>query len=102
MSEDGDTGDGDPTAGEQGGAERVWLVEREYSDKGMMDLVYASTDGQRYHRRQLSQQMLTRMDVTAGRSVDAEKLEPTHEDDRERYATEATRMADRHDPDETV
>jgi hypothetical protein len=82
--------------------EQLWLVEREYSDKGMMNLVYASTDGQRYHRRQLSQQMLTRMDVTAGRSVDAEKLEPTHEDDRERYATEATRMADRHDPDDAV
>jgi hypothetical protein len=82
--------------------EQLWLVEREYSDKGMMNLVYASTDGQRYHRRQLSQQMLTRMDVTAGRSVDAEKLEPTHEDDCERYATEATRMADHHDPDDAV
>jgi len=82
--------------------ERVWLVERDYSDKGVVTLVYATTDGDRHHRKQLSQQMVMRKDVTAGRDVDAEKLQQTHDDERERYASEATRMAEKHDPDVVV
>jgi hypothetical protein len=81
---------------------RVWLVEREYSDKGMINLVYAATDGRRHLRRQLSEQMLTRTDVTAALDVDPDRLEPTHEDDQQRYATEAGRMAERHDPEDPV
>jgi len=82
--------------------ERVWLVEREYSDKGMVDLVYATTDGERHLRKQLSEQMVMRKDVTAGRDVSADKFRETHEGDKERYATEATRMAENYDADETI
>lgn len=85
-----------------GETERLWLVEREYSDKGMVNLVYASTDGRRHLRKQFSEQMLTRTDVTAARDVERDRLEPTHEDDQDRYATEARRMAERHDPDDPV
>jgi len=83
--------------------ERVWLVDRTYSDKGMVNLVYATTDGDRYLRRQLSEHMLTRTDVTAAREVDPGRLEQVTDDEkRERFAAEASRMADRHDPDDAV
>jgi hypothetical protein len=83
-------------------SERVWLVEREYSDKGMVNLVYASTDGERYLRKQFSERMVMRKEITAARDVEPDKLEPTPEEDSERYATEASRMADRHDPNDSV
>lgn len=81
---------------------RVWLVEREYTDKGLVTLVYASSDGTRHLQRQRSERMLMRSTVTAGQDVSAAKLEPTPGDDRERYAAEATRMAERHDRDDAV
>lgn len=81
---------------------RVWLVERSYNDKGMVTLVYATPDGERYLRKTLSERMLMRKDVTAGLDVDDDRLEPTDAAELERYAAEAARMADTHDPDETV
>ena len=83
-------------------ATRVWLVDRTYNDKGMVRLVYATTDGERYLIKQLSERMLMNKDVTAARDVDEERLEPTGDEERERYAAEATRMADQHDPDDAV
>ncbi len=82
--------------------EHVWLVERDYDQKGLVRLVYATPDGSRHLTRELSQQMLQRTTVTAARSVAADRLEPTPDPDRERYATEAERMADRNDPDDPV
>lgn len=83
--------------------ERVWLVDRTYTDKGLVTLVYATRDGESHLRTQLSEQMLARTDVTAARSVDPARLEPvTGDGERERFAAEATRMADRHDPDDAV
>lgn len=82
--------------------ERVWLVERDYNDKGMVVLVYATTDGRRHVRKQFSEQMAMRRDVTAAIDVETDRLEPTHDDERERYAAEATRMAADHDPDDAV
>jgi hypothetical protein len=82
--------------------ERVWLVDRTYSDKGMVNLVYATPDGERHLRRQLSEQMLTRTDVTAGLDADPERLVPVDDADRERFAAEASRVAARHDPDEAI
>ncbi|MFC7131762.1 MULTISPECIES: hypothetical protein [Salinibaculum] len=81
---------------------RVWLVDRTYNDKGMVRLVYATTDGDRYLRRQLSERMLMQKDVTAAVDVEEDRLEPTPDEERERYAAEATRMSDDHDPDEAV
>jgi len=82
--------------------ERVWLVEREYTDKGLVTVVYASTDGEWYLQRQLSERMLMRSDVTAGQDVETERLEPTPAEKRERYAAEASRMAEDHGVDDAV
>lgn len=81
---------------------KVWLVEREYSTKGMISLVYATTDGRRYLRKQFSEQMLTKRDVTAAIEAETDRLESTHEQDLDRFASEAQRMADQHDPDDAV
>lgn len=83
--------------------ERAWLVERTYTDKGMVTLVYATTDGERYLQRQLSEQMLARTDVTAGTDVEPDRLQPVEDADRrERFGAEASRMATDHDPDDAV
>lgn len=84
------------------GTERVWMVEREYTTKGLVTVVYATADGERQLRRQLSERMVVRSDVTAAEDVDADRLEPTPESKRERYATEAARMAADHDPHDAV
>lgn len=81
---------------------RVWLVERDYDQKGLVRLVYATPDGAGHLTRELSQQLLQRTTVTAARAVSEGRLEPTPETDRERYAAEAGRMADRHDPEDPV
>ena len=85
-----------------GEGKRVWLVERDYDQKGLVRLVYATLDGDRHLTRELSQQMLRRTTVTAARTVSDDRLEPTPETDRGRYAAEAERMADRHGPDDPV
>jgi hypothetical protein len=83
--------------------ERVWLVERDYSDKGLVTIVYATPDGDRAITKQRSEQMLARMDVTAAETVDPDSLEVVADHDlRERYAAEAQRMRDSRDPDEAV
>ncbi|MEF8818936.1 MAG: hypothetical protein V5A31_03055 [Haloferacaceae archaeon] len=87
---------------EDGGAEvRVWLVERAYTDKGMVSLVYATPDGLRAWHRQLSANALSG-GVRAARTVDPGKLTPVEGDERERYASEAARVAARNDPDDRL
>ena len=81
---------------------RVWLVERDYDQKGLVRLVYATPDGECRLTRELSQRMLRDTTVTAAREVDHDRLEPTPDPDRERYATEVDRVAARNDPDEPV
>ena len=80
---------------------RVWLVEREYTDKGMMSLVYATPDGTRAWHRQLSATALSG-GVRAARTVDPERLTAVAGADRERYASEAARVAERNDPDDAL
>jgi hypothetical protein len=83
--------------------ERVWLVERDYSDKGLVTLVYATPDGERAVTKQRSATMLSRTDVTAAEHVDPDSLDPVEEADRrERYAAEVERMRSSHEPDEPV
>jgi hypothetical protein len=85
------------------GERRCWLVERDYSDKGLVTLVYATPDGERALRMQRSANMLARQPVTAGRGVPEADLDPVEgADRRERFAAEADRMAGRHDPDDEV
>ncbi|WP_135852426.1 hypothetical protein [Halorussus salinus] len=83
--------------------ERLWLVERTYTDKGLVSLVYATTDGERYLQKQRSMNMLNHVDVTAAVEADPDSLDAVEEaETREQYAGEATRMADEHDPDDAV
>ncbi len=82
---------------------RVWLVERSYgNDEDLVTLVYATPDGTRQLKKQLSHNMLYGTEVTAARELSAERLEAVPEDEQDRYATEARRMAGNHDPDDEV
>ncbi|USZ67040.1 hypothetical protein NGM10_09890 [Halorussus salilacus] len=83
---------------------RLWLVERTYTDKGLVSLVYATPDGERSLHRQRSMNALRQSDgVTAAVTADPESLEPVDDDEtRRRYAEEVARMAEEHDPDDAV
>ena len=81
---------------------RTWLVERDYDDRGLVSLVYATPDGERALRREVSARMLQRDPTTAGRDVAPEDLEPVPEADRERYRREVERVRADHDPDEEI
>jgi len=93
---------GDDEGGGDSGV-RLWLVERSYDDRNLLCLVYATPDGERALRRELSAAALDRAAVTAARTADPADLRPVEDAaDRERYAAEAARMADRHAPDDPV
>jgi hypothetical protein len=81
---------------------RTWLVERSYDDRGLVSLTYATPDGERHQRREVSMNVLRRSPATAARDVDAVDLEPVPEGDRERYAAEAARVQENHDPDDEI
>jgi hypothetical protein len=83
---------------------RLWLVDRTYDDKGLISLAYATTDGEWVRRIERAPIAVERSGgVTAAVDTDPDALEPVEDEGlRDRYAAEATRMADRHDPDETV
>ena len=83
--------------------ERLWLVERDYNDKGLVTVVYATPDGERFRQSHRSSQMLSRHGVTAATDADPEKLQSVADPDtRDRYASEVDRMAEKHDPDDEV
>lgn len=82
---------------------QCWLVEREFDDKGMVRLVYATPDGSRRLLKERSAARLGQYDVTAATEASEGQLEPVDDPDRkERYASEVARMADRHDPNDTI
>lgn len=84
------------------GGMECWLVERDYDDKGLVRLTYATPDGDRRLIRERSTRML-REGVTAAVEVDTARLDPVEDPaTRDRYAQEVARMQDRHDPDDTV
>jgi len=100
MDNGDDSGDDRRDSGDD---RRVWLVERTYTDKGLVSLVYATTDGERAIQRQRSTNALQRAGVTAATTVEHESLDPVDDEQtRKQYAEEAERMADRHDPDDAV
>lgn len=81
----------------------VWLVERDYDDRNLVTLVYATPDGERYQRHERSAHLLSNQRVTAATDADPGDLEPVDDDEtRERYAEEVSRVRERHDPDDTV
>lgn len=79
---------------------RVWLVGREFTDKGLVTLQYATRDGERVLVQQRSATNLG--EVTAALEVSADRLVPADAADRERFAAEADRMTDEHAPDDAV
>lgn len=86
---------------------RVWLVERTYSDDelNLVILVYATEDGTQYHRRERALTSFTgpARETKASLLVPAGSVGPVDDTEtRERYAAEARRMAQRHDPDDSV
>ncbi|WP_459891204.1 hypothetical protein [Halostagnicola bangensis] len=85
---------------------RVWLVERTYSDdeQNLIILVYATVNGDRYFRKEraLTSSTDTRT-TTAAVTVEPTNLGSVDDPElREQYATEATRMADEHDPSDAI
>ncbi|WP_135822809.1 hypothetical protein [Halostella litorea] len=84
---------------------RVWLVERTFvrDELGLVSLVYATPDGERYYRRQISASGHTGAGADVTREVATADLQPVDDEETvERYAGEVDRMRDQHDPDETV
>ncbi|WP_232686786.1 hypothetical protein [Halobacterium zhouii] len=79
--------------------ERVWLVYREYTDKGMLDLTYATEDGERVLHRQRS---LNAGDPTAAVEAEPDELEPADAEEQEPYRDEVTRMREQHAPEDVV
>ncbi|QLG48355.1 hypothetical protein [Natrinema halophilum] len=85
----------------------VWLVERTYSDDelNLIILVYATEDGRRYHRRERALTSFSgpARETSAGLVVSPADVGTVDDPDtRERYAEEASRMAERHDPNDSV
>ncbi|MEZ3142354.1 hypothetical protein [Halobaculum sp. MBLA0143] len=81
---------------------RLWLVERSFDTRNSVTLTYATTDGGQRYRIQATVDRLSRDPATAAVARDEEAVTTTPESDRSQYAAEATRMAERHDPDDTV
>lgn len=105
-SEEGDTArDGEER--DDSSQVRVWMVERTYSadSPNILVIVYATPDGTRYLRKEWAFNRYGAGDaptVTAALDVDPDRLDPVATEDCDRYANEAQRMADRHDPDDVV
>jgi len=81
---------------------RCWLVERDYDTQGLVTVVYSTRDGRRRRLFQWAAASLDRREITAAIDVDPNSLEPVDPEDRERYAAEARRVAERRDPDEEI
>ena len=85
---------------------RVWLVERTYSDDelNIIILTYATPDGRRYLRKERALTSFGDVrDTTAAVDAPADNLgDVDAAETRERWADEATRMRDEHDPDDLV
>jgi len=85
---------------------RVWLVERTYSDdeQNIVILVYATPDGEQYLRKERALTSFGDSRPTTA-AVDAAPGSLGTVDDpetRRRYAEEATRVAEEHDPDDQI
>jgi len=82
---------------------RCWLVERDYDDKGLVRLVYATPDGERRLVSERSAAMLRDRGVTASMDLGPDRLEAvTDEATSDRYREEVERVRERHDPDEEI
>ena len=84
---------------------RCWLVERTYTDRGLVDMVYATPEGSHVRRKQLSTTIMRQRGSGTSAAVDVERTDLDPVDDetvRERYAAEVERMREQYDPDDEV
>lgn len=86
---------------------RVWLVERTFSDDelNLVVLTYATPDGRREFRKERALPSFTgeARETPVSLEVDTDDLASVvDETTRERYATEAARMAGRYAPDDAL
>jgi hypothetical protein len=82
---------------------RVWLVERGYNNRDLITLKYAPPEGDRIFRKELASQAVDLDSVTAAKDVSPTNLESVDDSElQQRYADEATRMAEEHDPEDTI
>jgi len=82
---------------------QCWLVERDYWDKNLVTLVYATPDGERAQTSQRSTTMLRQKPPTAAIEVAAEDLEPVeNEEERDRYEREVERVRSQYEPDDEI
>jgi len=84
---------------------RVWLVERTFvrDELGLVSLVYATLDGERYYQRQISASGHTGAGADVTREVSTADLQAVDDGETvERYESEVARMRENHDPDDTV
>ena len=85
---------------------RMWLVERTYSDdeQNMIILTYATREGDRSFRKERALTSFGDVrDTTAAVDVAPDNVGSIDDPDRrERYAAEARRMAEVHDPDDVI
>jgi hypothetical protein len=86
---------------------RTWLVECTYPDdeRNLVILVHATRDGERYLRKERALTSFTGSARDAYAAIDAPVEDfgtVTDPEERERYASEAERMAERHDPTDTI
>lgn len=85
---------------------RVWLVERTYSDdeQNLIILTYATTDGEQYYRKERALTSFADVrDTTAAIDADSDDLGAVVDPNlQERYAAEAQRMQNAHDPDDVI
>ncbi|QSG07247.1 hypothetical protein [Halapricum desulfuricans] len=94
------------SSGSDSSGVRVWLVERTYSDdeQNLIILTYATTDGERYYRKERALTSFTdARDTTAAVEADPDNLGSVDDPGlREQYATEARRMRDAHEPGDVI
>ncbi|MFC4359416.1 hypothetical protein ACFO0N_15850 [Halobium salinum] len=82
---------------------RTWFVGRDYNDRDLIILTYATPEGDGVFRKELASQVIDKMTVTAAEDVDPDNLEVIDDpEERERYAEEVERVASEHDPDDEI
>ena len=86
---------------------RVWLVERTYSDdeQNLIILTYATADGRQDFRKERALTSFSgdHRETPVSLTVPASNLGVVDDSDtRDRYMTEATRMADDYDATDTL
>lgn len=105
LTEGVDVSDSDPDSDPGDEDVQCWLVERTYTDRGLIDLVYATPAGDRVRRKQISATIMRQRgtEATAATTVAAADLEPVDDaETRERYRTEVERVRGQYDPDDEL